>query len=73
MSEGSSVPVVSRWLWSGNRTLLKMDSMVLSWWIVGFFLPSDVMDDTYLSGGGVWQFDIPRRPHHVNFPAGCCG
>ena len=31
---GSSVPVVSRWLWPGKRTLLKLDSMVGTWWIV---------------------------------------
>ena len=33
MSEGSSVPVVTRWLWPG-KTFLEVDSMVLSWWIV---------------------------------------
>ena len=29
-SEGSSVPVVSRWLWPGNQTFLE----VVTWWIV---------------------------------------
>ena len=32
----SSVPVVSRWLWPGNRTLLKVASMVVTWWLVDF-------------------------------------
>ena len=35
-SEGSSVPVVSRWLWLGNRTFLELASMVVTWWIVAF-------------------------------------
>ena len=30
-SVGSSVPVVSRWLWPGNRTFLE----VLTWWLPG--------------------------------------
>ena len=38
-SVGSSAPVVSRWLWPGNRTLLEVASMVVSWWLVAF-LPS---------------------------------
>ena len=35
----SSAPVVSRWLWPGNRTFLEMASMVVTYWIVffGFF------------------------------------
>ena len=33
----SSAPVVSRWLWPGNRTFLEVDSLVVSWWIVAFF------------------------------------
>ena len=32
----SSVPVVSRWLWHRNRTLLKVASMVVTWCIVAF-------------------------------------
>ena len=32
----SSVPVVSRWLWPGNRTFLDVASMVVTWWIVAF-------------------------------------
>ena len=32
----SSVPVVSRWLWSGNRTFLKVASMEVTWWILAF-------------------------------------
>ena len=35
-SIGSSAPVGSRWLWPVNRTLLDVDSMVVSWWIVAF-------------------------------------
>ena len=38
-SEGSSAPVVSRWLGPGNRTFLEVESMVVTWWIV-LFLPS---------------------------------
>ena len=37
--EGLSAPVVSRWLWPGNKTFLVVDSMVVSWWIVGL-MPS---------------------------------
>ena len=33
-SEGSSVPVVSRWLGPGNKTFLEVASMVVTWWIV---------------------------------------
>ena len=33
----SSVPVVSRWLWPGNRTFSEVASMVVTWWIVAFF------------------------------------
>ena len=35
----SSVPVVSKWLWPGNKTLLEVASMVITWWIVPFFGP----------------------------------
>ena len=38
----SVAPVVSRWLWPGNRTFLEVDSMVVSWWILvagDFFCP----------------------------------
>ena len=35
-SVGSSVPVVSRWLWPGNRTFLVVASTVVTWWIVAF-------------------------------------
>ena len=35
-SEGSSVPVVSRWLWPGDRTFLELASMVVTWWRVAF-------------------------------------
>ena len=41
LSEGSSVPVVSRWLWPGNWTFLKVASMVVTWWIVAFLLSHD--------------------------------
>ena len=27
-----SVPVVSRWLWPGNKTFLEVASMVVTWW-----------------------------------------
>ena len=36
-SVGSSVPVVSRWIWSGNRTFLKVASIVVTWWIQWLF------------------------------------
>ena len=32
-----AAPVVSRWLWPGNRTFFEVDNMVVSWWIVLFF------------------------------------
>ena len=32
----SLAPVVSRWLWSGNRTFLEVASMMVSLWIVAF-------------------------------------
>ena len=36
-NEGSSVLVVSRWLWPGNRTFLEVASMVVTWWMVAGF------------------------------------
>ena len=39
LNVGSSAPLVSKWLWPGNRTFLEVDSMVVSLWIVAF-LPS---------------------------------
>ena len=33
---GSSVLVVSRWLWPGNRTFWEVVSMVVTWWTVAF-------------------------------------
>ena len=35
-SVGSSAPVVTGWLWPGNRTFLEVASMVVSWWKVAF-------------------------------------
>ena len=35
-SVGSSVSVVSRWLWPGNMTFLVVTSMVVTWWTVTF-------------------------------------
>ena len=35
-SVGISVPMVSRWLWPGNRIFLELASMVVTWWIVAF-------------------------------------
>ena len=35
-SEASSVPVVSRWLWPGNKIFLEVYSMVITWWIMAF-------------------------------------
>ena len=32
----SSAPVVRRWFWHWNRIFLKVDSMVVTWWIVAF-------------------------------------
>ena len=32
----SSVPVVSRWLWPGNRTFLEVTSMVVTRWTLAF-------------------------------------
>ena len=37
-SEGSSVPMVSRWLRPGNRTYLEVSSIVVTWWIVAFLV-----------------------------------
>ena len=37
--------MVSKWLWPGNRTLLEVASMVVTWWIVAF-LPSDQYHDS---------------------------
>ena len=34
--QGSSVPVVSRWLWPGNMTFLEVARMVIIWWILAF-------------------------------------
>ena len=39
-SEGSSVTMISRWLWSGNRAFLEVASMVASLGIVAFW-PSE--------------------------------
>ena len=35
-SVGSSVLVVSRWLWLGKGTFFEVASMVVTWWIVAF-------------------------------------
>ena len=40
-SVGSSVRVVSRWLWPGNRTFSELDSMVVTWPIVVFVRSDD--------------------------------
>ena len=32
----SSVLVVTRWLWPGNKTFSEVGSMVVTWWIVAF-------------------------------------
>ena len=32
-NEGSSVPVVCRWVWPGNKTFLEVSSMVVTWWL----------------------------------------
>ena len=34
----SSVLMVSRWLWPGNRTFLKVAGVVATWWIIPFFV-----------------------------------
>ena len=47
-SVGSSAPVVSRWLWNGNRTFLKVASMVVSWWIVTFLSSARTWKKFYL-------------------------
>ena len=36
-SFGSSALVVNEWLWPGNKTFLKVASMVVTWFIVAFF------------------------------------
>ena len=41
-SEGSSVPVVSRWLWPRNRTFLEVASMVVTLSIVAFLQCNNV-------------------------------
>ena len=40
-SEGSSVPVVSGWLWSGKKTFLDVAGMVVTWWILAFLRSGD--------------------------------
>ena len=48
----SSVLVVSMWLWPGNRTFLKVVSMVDTWWIVAFLCSSEQWcNEVYVSGG----------------------
>ena len=42
-SVGSLLPVVSRWLWPGNRPFSEVASMVVTWWVVAF-LHSDGCD-----------------------------
>ena len=51
-SAGSSAPVVSRWLWPGNRTFLE----VISWWIVAF-----LCCDYTLQGSNFTQFCCHRK------------
>ena len=36
-SEGSSVPVITRWLWPGNRAFLEVANMVVTWRITAFW------------------------------------
>ena len=43
ISLGSSVPVVSRWLWPGNMTFSEVASMVAIWWIVAFCAVSHLL------------------------------
>ena len=33
-----SVPVVSRWLWPRDKAFLEVASMMVTWWIVDFYL-----------------------------------
>ena len=44
ISVGSSVPVVSRWLWPGNRTFLEVASMVLSGFFAQWCLLTEIYD-----------------------------
>ena len=66
--EGSSVPVVSRWLWPGNRTFSEVANMVVTWWIVAFFLPvvlSDVVAKCQISACVLSHSLLPSPcPHH---------
>ena len=39
----SSVPMVSRWLWPGNRTFLEVASMVVTWCIAFFCAVHDTI------------------------------
>ena len=38
--------MVSRWLGPGNSTFLEVPSMVVIWWIVGFFCAVEDAQDT---------------------------
>ena len=49
----SSVLVVSRWLWPGNRTCLEVASTVVTWWILAF-LRSDLR--LVSVGGMLWTW-----------------
>ena len=47
-SVGSSVPVVSRWLWPGNRTFLEVASMMVTWWIMAFSRSAACWNELFL-------------------------
>ena len=53
----SSAPVVSRWLWPGNRTFLEVASMVVTWWIVAF-LPNGSYGKLRVNRFSEWERDL---------------
>ena len=58
-SARSSVPMISRWLWPGNRTCLEVASMVITWWIV-FFVQCMNPYCLVWEWGGVWILKAVR-------------
>ena len=73
-SVGLSAPVVSRWLWPGNRTFLEVASMVVTWCIVAFLhsdwsnMPAWIMKFKWFSVFQimqVWNFYSQRQMDFV--------
>ena len=67
-SVGSSVLVVSRWLWPGNRTLLEKASMVVTWWIVACLFSVLFMTNMYYQWT-VFKDTLSRTfLHNLHYP-----